>query len=64
MMPYSLSEIYSIEEYRPDYQAAKWFYDNYILTGKGRFIHKDEAIHGNPDIMMGVMPLTLLMFGI
>ena len=44
VMPYSLSEIYSIEEYRPDYQAAKWFYDNYILTDKGRFIHKDEAI--------------------
>lgn len=42
-LPYSLSEIYSIDEYQPEYQPAKWFYDTYVVPGKGRFIHKDEV---------------------
>lgn len=42
-LPYSLSEIYSIDQYQPEYQPAKWFYDNYVVTGNGRFIHKDEV---------------------
>lgn len=42
-LPYSLSEIYSIDEYQPEYQPAKWFYDNYVVPGNGRFIHKDEV---------------------
>lgn len=41
-LPYSLSEIYSIDPYQPEYQAAQWFYDNYVVPGRGRFIHKDE----------------------
>lgn len=48
VMPYTLSELYSLSgddgTYKPDYEAAKWFYDNYIVTNKGRFIHKEEAI--------------------
>lgn len=55
-MPYSLSEIYSIDQYQPEYLSAKWFYDHYIDPnrtmennyGNGRFIHKEEAI---PDGM-------------
>ena len=47
-MPYSLSEVYSIDEYQPEYNSAKWVYDNYVVTGKGRFIHKDEVF---PDGM-------------
>lgn len=42
-LPYSLSEIYSIDQYQPEYQSAKWFYDNYVVPGNGRFIHKDEV---------------------
>lgn len=47
-LPYSLSEIYSIDEYRPEYQPAKWFYETYVVPGKGRFIHKGETF---PDGM-------------
>ena len=42
-LPYSLSEIYSIDQYQPEYQSARWFYDNYVVPGNGRFIHKDEV---------------------
>ena len=47
-MPYSLSEIYSNDEYLPEYLSAKWFYDNYVTAGTGRFIHKGETF---PDGM-------------
>lgn len=41
-MPYALSELYSTDENHADFQTAKWFYDNYVVTNKGRFIHKEE----------------------
>ena len=41
-MPYSLSEIYSTDAHHADFQTARWFYDNYVATNKGRFIHKGE----------------------
>ena len=41
-MPYALSELYSTDDYHADFQTAKWFYDNYVVTNKGRFIHKEE----------------------
>ena len=52
VLPYALSEIYTPggedNTYHPDYNAAKWFYKEYIEKDKGRFIHKGEAI---PDGM-------------
>ena len=50
-MPYSLSEIYSIDQYHPEYLSAKWFYDNYVTTGTGRFIHKEEAIPAGMKVL-------------
>ena len=50
-MPYSLSEIYSNDEYQPEYLSAKWFYDNYVLTNKGRFIHKGESFPAGMKVL-------------
>lgn len=50
-MPYSLSEIYSIDQYQPEYLSAKWFYDNYVTTGTGRFIHKGESFPSGMKVL-------------
>lgn len=50
-MPYTLSEVYSIDTYRPEYLSAKWFYDNYVTTGKGRFIHKEETFPSGMKVL-------------
>lgn len=45
LMPYALSELSTPTNagddptYKPDLQAAKWFYDNYVVTNKGCFIY-------------------------
>ena len=45
-LPYSLYTMstYTNEDgiWKPDYQAAKWFYDNYVAAGKGCFINPTD----------------------
>lgn len=50
-MPYALSELYSTDENHADFQTAKWFYDNYVVTNKGRFIHKEEAFPSDMKVL-------------
>lgn len=55
VLPYALSEIYTPggedNTYHPDYNAAKWFYKEYIEKDKGRFIHKGEAIPAGMKVL-------------
>ena len=50
-MPYALSELYSTDDYHADFQTAKWFYDNYVVTNKGRFIHKEEDFPSDMKVL-------------
>lgn len=50
-MPYALSELYSTDAHHADFQTAKWFYDNYVVTNKGRFIHKEEDFPSDMKVL-------------
>lgn len=51
MLPYTFTEIYSVDEYKAEYQSAQWFYDRYVTSNRGRFVHQGEAIPSGMKVL-------------